>query len=104
MFQEDAAEDLDDAPVEAARNQLDEIAKKVQQPRSRSRAWIPQSINVPALPDGSDDWSKWSELCVEYLTPLNSTQRAMWLDAHKDILSEGEMLAYEQVADLLQLV
>ena len=103
MFDEDTGEIYDDVPTKPAETQMDRIAEKMKAAPSQ-KAWSPKTINVPELPDGSDDWAKWAELCVEYLVPLGPQQRAMWSDQHKNLITEGEMLAYDDIAELLQLL
>lgn len=103
MFDEETGEIYDDVPTKPAETQMDRIAEKMK-PRDRTQSWQPKSIDVPALPDGSDDWATWASMCVDYLTPLNETQRAMWLAQHKSVVAEGEMLAYDDLAELLQLI
>lgn len=103
MFDEETGEIYDDVPTKPAETQMDRIAEKMK-PSPTQKAWSPKTINVPELPDGSDDWAKWSELCVEYLAPLGPQQRAMWTDQHRSLIAEGEMLAYDQINELLELI
>lgn len=103
MFDEETGEVYDDDPVQHAQTQMDRIAEKMK-PRERTQSWKPKAINVPELPDGSDDWAAWVEMCVEYLTPLGPQQRAMWTEQHRSLIAEGEMLAYDQVSELLELI
>lgn len=103
MFDEETGEVHDDTPVQHAQTQMDRIAEKMK-PRERTQSWTPKAINVPELPDGSDDWAAWVEMCVKYLTPLGPQQRAMWTEQHRSLIAEGEMLAYDQVSELLELI
>lgn len=105
MFDEETGEIYDDEPTQPAETQMDRIAQKMEKkPEPKQQSWTPKDIPVPALPDGSDDWSTWAEECAEYLAPLGATQRKMWVDAHKSVLTEGEMIAYDQLEELLKLL
>lgn len=108
MFDEDTGEVFDERP---AVTQLDRIAAKVA-PREeraeiapeRAEKWQPARIHVPELDDGTDDWSAWQAEAMAYLAPLSKEQRSAWAKLHTNTLNEGEMIAYDQISELLQLI
>ena len=110
MFDEETGEIFDDEPTAPAETQLDRIAKKVEKPAPApapsqpQTTWEPIRIHVPELQDGSDDWAAWSALCIDYLAPLGPKQRQMWAEMHMNTLNEGEMIAYDQISELLQMI
>ena len=110
MFDEETGEVYDDAPVQHAQTQMDRIASKMGNAAEKGRSdaprreWKPEIIDVPELPDGSDDWARWAAMCIEYLEPLNTRQRSMWASENRSAIGEAEMVAYEKVSELLQMI
>lgn len=105
MFDEETGEVFEEeVPVTAAKNQLEKIAEKVERKAPPAPRFKPQLIEVPVDPAGGADWDGWANQCVEYLSGLTPQQVTLWVESHRELLDEAEMVAPDAIQELIDII